>query len=90
MNTILTERKSSPSRRNLVTGWLLVAVGVIPLLVFAWVLIFAMFTSDFASGATFNLDIYSGLIVLIGTPCLIAILVGVGKIRQYRIATRKR
>jgi hypothetical protein len=88
MQKVITERSSVNrvvTRRTLVAGWALVVVGVIPLLIFIVVLVAAMLlTTDFADGSTFNLDIYSGLSVLIGTPSLIALLVGVGKIKQYR------
>ncbi len=72
------------NNRTLIAGWFLIVAGIIPLLAFTGVLIFAMLTTDFASGATFNLDIFSGLAVLVGTPCLIALLVGVSKIKLYR------
>ena len=75
---------SHVNSRTLIAGWLLIVGGIIPLLAFTGVLIFAMLTTDFASGATFNLDIFSGLAVLVGTPCLIALLVGVSKIKLYR------
>ena len=83
------ERQESVSRpdvngRTLLVGWLLVIAGAIPLSIFCAVLVFAMLTTDFASGANFNLDIFSGLMVLVGTPSLICILIGAGKIRLFQ------